>query len=128
MALMLLNLNSLPADITTVWATHVPELAAQWARNVTEPGPVCEDKEPKCKDWAAAGECERNPGDWPRRLCHTRGPSACILLVPCQLSALVLMPSKHHVLLGLGPSPCSQVAPSIAGHQMVHLSRSCRCE
>jgi hypothetical protein len=50
---------------------------------VVEPGgPACVDKQAGCKDWAASGECDRNPGEFVcegegggvRRQCGAWGP------------------------------------------------------
>ena len=63
----------------------------------------CEDKDPKCKEWANSGECTANPGYMNtncRRSCELCADQVCVLM--CRRVGSVLAPtcsSASHILL-----------------------------
>lgn len=64
-ALLVLNTKGESIDLTEVlFQQHFAEMHAAWARNLTgqQLQPRCEDEDVRCFQWAANGECSRNPG------------------------------------------------------------------
>ncbi|KAL6751317.1 glycoside hydrolase superfamily [Haematococcus lacustris] len=75
-AVLLFNAGATAVDITCNWAAHLPQQARQWARQLPGADPECRDSLDGCKVWAAAGECEKNPGFMLSK-CLASCPEAC---------------------------------------------------
>lgn len=61
-AVLLFNTNASPRDITVDFKRDMAEVVKPWLRDIKVAPPACQDKHAGCKDWAASGECEKNPG------------------------------------------------------------------
>lgn len=82
-ALLVLNAKGASIDSTDVsFVQHFKDLHSKWARDVPEAlkqqstGPACEDEAEGCAEWAAEGECEKNPGFMLMK-CRKSCPGAC---------------------------------------------------
>jgi alpha-galactosidase len=78
-ALLVLNAKDKAIDLFDVLLQeHFADMHATWARNVSglQLLPRCEDEDTRCSEWAASGECSRNPGFMLSK-CKKSCPKAC---------------------------------------------------
>jgi hypothetical protein len=80
-ALLVLNTKDKVTDFTEVlFQQHFAEMHATWARNLTglqqQLLPRCVDEDARCSQWAADGECSKNPG-FMLSNCKKSCPEAC---------------------------------------------------
>jgi alpha-galactosidase len=80
-ALLVLNTKDKAIDVTDVFfQQHFADMHTAWARNVTSLQllqlPPCKDEDARCSQWAADGECSKNPG-FMMSSCKKSCPKAC---------------------------------------------------
>lgn len=90
-ALLVLNTKGTAIDFTEVlFQQHFAEMHAAWARNLSgqQLQPRCEDEDVRCIQWAANGECSRNPG-FMLSSCKKSCPKGCTAHATLLASGLV---------------------------------------